>query len=56
MGQIKYLLDSNILSEPARLRPDDAVLQRFFLHEGEHATLLSSGMNYCMAVNYWQRR
>ncbi len=39
MGQIKYLLDSNILFESARLRPDAAVLQRFATHDGEHATV-----------------
>jgi tRNA(fMet)-specific endonuclease VapC len=38
VGQIKYLLDSNILSELARLRPDDAVLQQFASHDGEYAT------------------
>lgn len=38
MGQISYLLDSNILSEPARLKPDDNVLQRFADHDGEYAT------------------
>ncbi|MFI3119918.1 MAG: type II toxin-antitoxin system VapC family toxin [Methylococcaceae bacterium] len=38
MGRINYLLDSNILSEPARLKPDDTVLQRFAEHDGEYAT------------------
>jgi len=38
MGRISYLLDSNILSEPARLKPDDTVLQRFAEHDGEYAT------------------
>ena len=38
MGQIKYLLDSNILSEPARLIPDGTVLQQFATHDGEYAT------------------
>ncbi len=28
MGRLSYLLDSNILSKPARLKPDDNVLQR----------------------------
>ena len=38
MGRISYLLDSNILSEPARLRPNDNVLQQFVNHDGEYAT------------------
>jgi len=38
MGRISYLLDSNILSEPARLKPDDTVLQRFATHDGDYAT------------------
>lgn len=38
MGRIIYLLDSNILSEPARLKPDDAVLNHFANHDGEYAT------------------
>lgn len=32
------MLDSNILSEPARLKPDDTVLQRFAEYDGEYAT------------------
>ena len=38
MGRISYLLDSNILSEPARLKPDDKVLQQLADHDGEYAT------------------
>ncbi|MDD5276365.1 MAG: type II toxin-antitoxin system VapC family toxin [Methylovulum sp.] len=38
MGRISYLLDSNILSEPARLKPNDRVLQRFATHDGDYAT------------------
>lgn len=38
MGRIIYLLDSNILSEPARLKPDDNVLQQLADHDGEYAT------------------
>jgi len=38
MGRISYLLDSNILSELARLKPDDKVLQQFAEHDGEYAT------------------
>lgn len=38
MGRISYLLDSNILSEPARLKPDDTVLNHFANHDGEYAT------------------
>ncbi len=38
MGRISYLLDSNILSEPARLKPDDNVLQQLANHDCEYAT------------------
>ena len=38
MGRISYLLDSNILSEPARLKPNETVLQRFAIHDGNYAT------------------
>lgn len=38
MGRIIYLLDSNILSEPARLKPNDIVLNHFANHDGEYAT------------------
>lgn len=38
MGRISYLLDSNILSEPAHLKPNDRVLQRFGIHDGDYAT------------------
>lgn len=38
MGRISYLLDSNILSEPARLQPEEKVLQQFADHDGEYAT------------------
>ncbi|MDD5273319.1 MAG: type II toxin-antitoxin system VapC family toxin [Methylovulum sp.] len=38
MGRISYLLDSNILSEPARLKPNERVLQRFADHDGAYAT------------------
>ena len=38
MGRISYLLDSNILSEPARLMPNDNVLQQLANHDGEYAT------------------
>jgi tRNA(fMet)-specific endonuclease VapC len=38
VGRISYLLDSNILSEPARLKPDDNVLQQLADHDGEYAT------------------
>ena len=38
MGRISYLLDSNILSEPARLTPNDNVLQPLANHDGEYAT------------------
>lgn len=38
MGRIKYLLDSNILSEPTRLEPDLRVMENFAEHDGEYAT------------------
>ena len=38
MGRISYLLDSNILSEPARLKPNARVLQQFLNHDGCYAT------------------
>ncbi|MCH9696780.1 MAG: type II toxin-antitoxin system VapC family toxin [Gammaproteobacteria bacterium] len=38
MGRIRYLLDSNILSEPARLKPDMHVMQQFANHDGDCAT------------------
>jgi tRNA(fMet)-specific endonuclease VapC len=38
MGRISYLLDSNILSEPARLKANEGVLRGLAEHEGECAT------------------
>ncbi|MGZ8227697.1 MAG: PIN domain-containing protein [Methylococcaceae bacterium] len=38
MGRVSYLLDSNILSEPARLKPDKKVLQQLADHDGDYAT------------------
>lgn len=38
MGRIIYLLDTNILSEPARKNPDDKVMQKFEEHDGQFAT------------------
>lgn len=38
MGRINYLLDTNILSEPARLKPDVHVMQRFAQYDGQFAT------------------
>jgi tRNA(fMet)-specific endonuclease VapC len=38
VGKISYLLDSNILSEPARANPDEKVLQQLAVHDGEYAT------------------
>ncbi len=38
MGKISYLLDSNILSEPARAKPDEKLLQQLADHDGEYAT------------------
>ncbi len=38
MGQIKYLLDTNILSEPARQKPSAKVMQCFAEHDGQYVT------------------
>lgn len=38
MGRISYLLDSNILSEPARLGPNANVLQQFANYDDCYAT------------------
>lgn len=38
MGRISYLLDSNILSEPTRLRPDENVLQQLAEQDGRYVT------------------
>lgn len=38
MGRISYLLDSNILSEPARLKPNAQVLKQFANHDDCYAT------------------
>lgn len=38
MGRIAYLLDTNILSEPARKNPDANVMKRFAEHDGQFAT------------------
>ena len=38
MGQIKYLLDTNILSEPARQNPDAVVMSCFKQYDGKYAT------------------
>ena len=38
MGRISYLLDSNILSEPARLKPNGQVLMQFANHDDCYAT------------------
>jgi len=38
MGRIKYLLDTNILSEPARQKPDAKVMQCFSEFDGQYAT------------------
>jgi tRNA(fMet)-specific endonuclease VapC len=35
---VKYLLDSNVLSEPARPMPNPGVMNRLTRHEGEIAT------------------
>ena len=38
MGRIKYLLDTNILSEPARQNPNPLVMDRFHQYDGQSAT------------------
>lgn len=38
MGRINYLLDSNILSEPARREPNADVMENLAKHDGEYAT------------------
>lgn len=38
MGRINYLLDTNILSEPARLKPNGKVMQNFAKYDGQYAT------------------
>ena len=38
MGRLKYLLDTNILSEPARKNPDDKVMQCFTEHDNQYVT------------------
>lgn len=38
MGKIAYLLDTNILSEPAKKNPDGKVMQRLEEHDGQFAT------------------
>lgn len=37
MGRINYLLDTNIRSEPARLKPNGKVMQNFAKHDGQYA-------------------
>ena len=38
MGQlIKYLLDTNIVSEPAKIQPNKSVMQHLAKHDGEYA-------------------
>jgi len=38
MGRLKYLLDTNILSEPVRQQPNDKVMQRFLEYDGQYVT------------------
>ncbi len=38
MGRINYLLDTNILSEPARKKPSLNVMQRLTQFDGQYAT------------------
>ncbi len=38
MGRIKYLLDTNILSEPTRKNPNNKVMQYFSEHDGLFVT------------------
>jgi len=43
MGRLIYLLDTNIISEPAKLNPNKNVIFRFEKHDG----------NYCIAATVW---
>ena len=38
MGRVKYLLDTNILSEPARKNPNAKVMQAFSKYDGQYVT------------------
>ncbi len=38
MGRINYLLDTNILSEPARKQPNINVMQRLAQYDGQYVT------------------
>ncbi|BCG65884.1 MAG: tRNA(fMet)-specific endonuclease VapC [Methyloprofundus sp.] len=38
MGRINYLLDTNILSEPARKHPNSNVMQRLAQYDGQYVT------------------
>lgn len=38
MGQLTYLLDSNILSEAAKITPNESVMQQLKKHNGTYAT------------------
>jgi tRNA(fMet)-specific endonuclease VapC len=38
MGQLTYLLDSNIFSEAAKLKPNESVMQQLKKHNGNYAT------------------
>lgn len=38
MGRLTYLLDTNILSEPARKKPNASVIQHFSEKDGQYAT------------------
>jgi tRNA(fMet)-specific endonuclease VapC len=53
MGRIVYLLDTNILSEPAKKNPDSNVMQLFEEHDGQFATsaIVWHELNYgCAAL------
>jgi len=38
MGRITFLLDTNILSEPARIKPSEKVMDNFSLYDGQYTT------------------
>ena len=38
MGRINYLLDTNILSEPARKTPNQKVMRCFSQYDGQYVT------------------
>lgn len=59
MGRINYLLDTNIISEPARLKPNSKVLQNFAEHDGQYAvsSIVWHELNYgCQLLSDSRRK